>query len=318
MKVVINYQEYGDVDIEKKVLQQLKGVEILETRTREPKELIPQVRDADGLLTQYCPCDSKVIAAMEKAKVIVRYGIAVDTIDLEAAKSKNIKVCNVPYYCLDEVSNHALALILALHRKIFLGDHLLRKNQYSLQKIQPIPRMCSLNVGLVGFGHIPRTLVSKLKPLFRKILAYDPFVKKAEIKCFGAEPVSLEDLFRQSDFISIHAPSNEKTRHLVNKKLLSLMKPTAYLINTSRGALIDEQALIEALAEKRIAGAGLDVFESEPLPMDSPLRNFENVILTMHYAWYSEGAIRELKESAAKEALRVLKGQEPLYEVRMK
>ncbi len=316
MKVVINYQEYSDVELEKNVLKRLPGIEIVESRTRDPEALIKEARDADGLLAQYCQVNARVIGAMEKCRVIVRYGIAVDTIDLAAAKAKGIKVCNVPYYCLDEVSDHALALILALNRKIVYADKLLRENRHSLQRIQPIPRLINLTAGLVGFGHIPRNLIVKLKPLFAKILVHDPFVKPEEIKAAGAEPVELEKLFQQSDFISIHAPSNAKTRHLVNKKLLLLMKPSAYLINTSRGALIDEQALFEVLRDHKIAGAGLDVFETEPLPVDSPLRSLDNLVFTMHYAWYSEGAIKELKETAALEAYRVLKGEQPLYEVR--
>jgi len=317
MKVVINFQEYPDVEIEKKVLRQLPDVEIVESHTRDAKEFAQEVADADGVISQYGPLNHEVISAMQRCRVIVRYGIAVDTIDLKSARAHGIKVCNVPFYCLDEVSNHALALVLALHRKILTGDQLLRKNQHTLQRLQPIPRLLELALGLVGFGHIPRVLALKIKHMFKRIVVYDPFVRPEELFEHGVEAICLEDLFRISDFISIHAPSNPRTRHLVNAHLLSLMKPTAYLINTSRGALIDEQALIEFLRERKIAGAGLDVFETEPLPGDSLLRTLDNVILTHHYAWYSEGAIRELKETAAQEALRVLQGKEPLHEVKI-
>jgi D-3-phosphoglycerate dehydrogenase len=317
MKVVINYQEYSDVEIEKKVLRQLPGVEIIESRTRDAGELAKEVVDADAVIAQYGPLNHDVIAGMKNCKVIVRYGIAVDTIDLKAAKGHGIKVCNVPFYCLDEVSNHALALILALHRKIRLGDQLLRQNQHSLQKIQPIPRLADLTLGLVGFGHIPRVLAKKVQHMFKKIIVYDPFITHEDLASHGVKAVDLEELFRASDFISVHAPSNPKTLHMVNGHLLSLMKPTAYLINTSRGALIDEHSLIEALQARKIAGAGLDVFETEPLPPYIPLRTLDNVVFTMHFAWYSEGAIRELKETAAMEALRVLRGEEPLHEVKI-
>lgn len=317
MKVVINYQEYADVEVEKKVLQQLPGIEISESHTRKAEEFIPEVRFADGVIAQYAPVNAEVIAAMNCCKVVVRYGIAVDTIDLAAAKKKGIIVCNVPFYCLDEVSNHALALIFALHRKILTGDRLLRDNKYKLQRIQPIPRLADLTLGLVGFGHIPRVISKKAKHLFARILVHDPFVRTHELEQHGVEAVEIEQLFHESDFVSIHAAANPKTRHMVNKKLLSLMKPSAYLINTGRGALVDESALIEILLEKRIAGAGLDVFEIEPLPADSPLLKMDNVILTHHYAWYSEGAIRELKETAAMEVLRVLRGEQPLHEVKI-
>jgi len=317
MKVVINYQEYADVEIEKKVLRRLPGLEIVESHSREAKAFAQEVSDADAVIAQYGPLNHEVISAMQRCRVIVRYGIAVDTIDLQAARERGIKVCNVPFYCLDEVSNHALALLLALHRKILTGHQLLRQNQHTLQRLQPIARLSELTLGLVGFGHIPRLLARKAVHMFKSIVVYDPFVRPEELLEHGVQAIGLEDLFRVSDFISIHAPSNPKTRHLVNARLLSLMKPTAYLINTSRGALIDEQALVEVLRERKIAGAGLDVFETEPLPENSPLRECDNVILTHHYAWYSEGAIRELKETAAQEALRVLKGEEPLYEVKI-
>jgi D-3-phosphoglycerate dehydrogenase / 2-oxoglutarate reductase len=317
MKVVINYQEYSDVDIEKRVLRGLPDVEIVESRTRKTEEFIPEIRLADGVIAQYAPLNAEVIAAMTCCKVIARYGIAVDTIDLAAAKSKGIKVCNVPFYCLDEVSNHALALIMGLHRKLFTGDQLLRANQYKLQHIQPIARLSDLTVGLVGFGSIPRVLSKKVKHMFARIIVHDPFVHREELKSHGVEAVGLEQLFHESDFISIHAASTPKTRHLVNQHLLALMKPTAYIINTSRGALIDGRALFDVLHERRIAGAGLDVFEVEPLPHDSPLLKLDNVILTHHYAWYSEGAIKELKETAAMEVVRVLRGEPPQHEVKV-
>jgi len=315
MKVVINYQEYADVEIEKGILRRLPGVEIVESRTRDPDEFIREAKDADALIIQYAQCSQAVIDALEKAKVIVRYGIAVDTIDLAAAKAKGIKVCNVPHYCLDEVSNHTLAMILALHRKIFLGDRLLRESRHQLERIQPIPRLSGLALGLLGFGQIARRLFKKAKPLFGEMIASDPLVSPEELLVKGVRPVSLEKLFLSSDFISIHIPSTPKTRHLVSRELISKMKPWAYLVNTSRGAVVDEPALIEALQEKRIAGAGLDVFETEPLPAESLLRKLDNVIITSHYAWYSEGAIQELKETAAMEAVRVLRGESPLYQV---
>ena len=316
MKVVINYQEYSDVEIEKGILKDLPGIEIVESRTRDPVEFISQIRDADGIIIQYVPCPQEVIAAMDRAQVIVRYGIAVESIDLAAAKAKGIRVCNVPSYCLDEVSNHALALILALHRRLLPADQLLRAEKHTLEAIRPIPRLKDCTAGLLGFGHIARRLAEKLQPLFRRVIAYDPFVKPEAMARLGVQSVSLEELFRTSDFISIHVPLTPETRHLVSRELLRAMKPFAFLINTSRGAVVDEAALIQALQEKRIAGAGLDVFETEPLPKDNPLCSLDNVVLTHHIAWYSEGAIQELKETAAMEVLRVLRGEEPLYEVK--
>jgi D-3-phosphoglycerate dehydrogenase len=316
MKVVINYQEYADVEIEKTILRELPGVEIVESHTRKAAEFINEVGDIDAAIIQYAPFNREVIAAAAQCKVVVRYGIAVDTIDLEAAKERGIRVCHVPSYCLDEVSNHALAMMLALNRRLFTADRLLRENRHTLEAIRPIPRLSDATAGLLGFGNIARRLAEKIKPLFAEVMAHDPFVKPEDMATLGVRPVDLPELFQESDYLSLHLPLTESTKHLVSEELISSMKPAAFLINTSRGPVVDEAALIEALKEKRIAGAGLDVFETEPLPEDSPLRSLDNVILTSHYGWYSEGAIRELKETAAREALRVLKGEDPHYEVK--
>ncbi len=316
MKVVINYQEYADVEIEKAILRELADVEIVESHTRAAADFTIEVRDADAVLVQYAPCPKEVIAAMTRAKVVVRYGIAVDTIDVAAARERGIVVCHVPSYCLDEVSNHALSMILALHRRLFAADRLLRERRYRLDALRPIPRLSEAVAGLLGFGNIARRLAIKLKPLFAEIISYDPMVSSDVMTECGVHKVELTDLFRQSDFISIHVPLTKSTRHLISRELLYEMKTCAFLINTSRGAVVDEAALVDALQKKKIAGAGLDVFETEPLPDDSPLRSLDNVILTDHMGWYSEGAIEELKETAAREALRVLKGEQPLFAVR--
>jgi D-3-phosphoglycerate dehydrogenase / 2-oxoglutarate reductase len=318
MKVIINYQEYADVEIEKAILRELPGVEIVESHTRSEEEFIKEAAYVDAAIIQYVTCSKEVITAMKQTKVIVRYGIAVDSIDVVAANAQGIRVCNVPFYCIDEVSNHALAMILCLHRKLTLGDSLLRQNAYELETIRPVPRLSDSTAGLVGFGHIARRLAEKLKPLFSEIIAFDPFVTSEVMAEIGVRKTKLDDLFRESDFISVHAPNTPATRHLVSAEMIALMKPMAYLINTGRGPVVDEVALIEALQSRKIAGAGFDVFESEPLPAGNPLRLMDNVILTSHYAWYSEGAIRELKETAAMEALRVLRGEEPKYEVKVR
>jgi len=316
MRVVINYQEYADVEIEKAVLNELPGIEIVESKTRDSSEFIDEIGDADAAIVQYVNCSKEVITAMNRAKVIVRYGIAFDNIDVAAAKERGIKVSHVPFYCIEEVSNHALALILGLHRKLNISDGLLRQNKYELEAIRPIPRLTECTAGLVGFGHIAKRLAEKIKPLFGDVVSFDPFVSEEAMAENGVRKVELDVLFKESDFVSVHAPINKDTKHLVSGEMISLMKPTAYLINTGRGAVVDESALIEALKEGRIAGVGLDVYENEPLPENSPLRGLNTAIITSHYAWYSEGAIRELKETAAREVLRVLKGEPLEYEVK--
>jgi D-3-phosphoglycerate dehydrogenase len=315
MKVVVNYQEYADIEIEKAILREIPGMEIVESRTRDEDELLREVQEADAVILQYAPCTARVISNMTRTKVIVRYGIAVDNIDLGAARKRGIIVCNVPSYCLDEVSNHALAMMLALHRRLFAADRLLRESRHSLDALRPILRLSECRLGLLGFGAIARRLAEKAKPLFSEITSFDPNVGPEEMAAFGTRKLDIKDLFKESDFISVHVPLTPSTKHLLDRRLLSKMKRTAFLINTSRGAVIDEEALIDVLREKRVAGAGLDVFENEPLPEDSPLRLFDNVILTHHVAWYSEGAIKELKETAAREVVRVLQGEHPLFEV---
>jgi D-3-phosphoglycerate dehydrogenase / 2-oxoglutarate reductase len=315
MKITINYQEYADVDIEKAVLCALPGVEIVESHTRDTNEFVNEARDSDAAIIQYVRCPKEAIEAMPHMKVIVRYGIAVDTIDVAAARARGIRVCNVPLYCLDEVSNHSLAMILALHRKLFEANRMIREERHRLETLRPVPRLAEATAGLLGFGHISRLLAKKLKPLVGKILVFDPYVGAKEMEIDGVIKSDIESLFSNSDFVSVHVPLKESTRRLVGAELISRMKPAAYLINTSRGPVVDEPALIEALREKKIAGAGLDVFEKEPLPAESPLRSLDNVILTSHYAWYSEGAIKELKETAARQALLVLRGDEPEFEV---
>jgi D-3-phosphoglycerate dehydrogenase len=315
MKIVINYQEYADVEAEKKVLKGLGEVEVIESRTRDPGEFMAEAAGADGALVQYVPVNEKVIKAMKGCKVIVRYGIAYDNIDVVAARAAGITVCHVPSYCISEVSNHALALILALHRKLFTADRAMRDGSYSLETIRPILRFGKCRAGLVGLGRIAQELALKLRPLVREVWAYDPFVDKSVFGQAGAREKKLDQIFAECDIISVHVPVNKKTRHLVSKEMIGKMKPTACLVNTSRGAVVDEAALAEALRHGKIAGAGLDVFETEPLAADSPLKKLDNVILTGHYAWYSEGAIKELKETAAMEAVRVLKGEAPHHPV---
>jgi D-3-phosphoglycerate dehydrogenase len=315
MKVVVNYQEYPDIEIEKAILREIPDMEIVESHTRDEDELLREVQEADAVILQYAPCTARVISGMTRTKVIVRYGIAVDNIDLAAARKRGIIVCNVPSYCLDEVSNHALAMMLALHRRLFAADRFLRENRHSLDALRPVLRLSECTLGLLGFGAIARRLAEKAKPLFSEITSFDPNVGPEEMAALGTRKLEIEELFKESDFISIHVPLTTGTKHLVDRRLLSKMKRSAFLINTSRGTVIDEEALIEVLREKRIAGAGLDVFEKEPLPEGSPLKFFENVILTHHVAWYSEGAIKELKETAAREVVRVLQGKRPLFEV---
>ena len=312
MKVIINYQEYSDVEIEKKIIRDaFNGVEIIESRTRNPDEFIQQAQGVQAALVQYVPVNKNVIDALSECRGYVRFGIAYDNIDAAYAAQKGKVVANVPQYCIDEVSNHALSMLLALNRKLVLANRLLLEGNRELAAIRPIRRLKECTVGIVGMGNIGKSLADKLRPLVNKILFYDPFVKS----CRGCEKAGLERIFSDSDYISLNLPLTDETKGLIDRRFLSSMKPNACIINTSRGATVDEQALIELLQQGRLGGAGLDVFAVEPLPPDSPLRKLSNVILTNHIGWYSEDAIVELKETAAKQAVQILKGQRPTFAV---
>lgn len=313
MKVIINYQEYADVEIEKKIIRDLfSDVEIIESRTRNPDEFIQQANGVEVALVQYVPVNKNVIDALAECRGYIRFGIAYDNIDAKYAAQKGKMVANVPQYCIDEVSDHTLGMLLALNRKLTQANRLLLEGNRELAAIRPIRRLKKCTVGIVGMGNIGKSLAEKLRPLVNKILFYDPFVES----CQGCEKAELEQVFAISDYISLNLPLTDKTKGLIDWRLLSSMKPDACIINTGRGTTVDEPALIELLQQGRIGGAGLDVFSVEPLPMDNPLRKLPNVILTNHIGWYSEDAIIELKETAARQAVQILKGQRPTFAVK--
>ncbi|ADQ06245.1 D-isomer specific 2-hydroxyacid dehydrogenase NAD-binding protein [Caldicellulosiruptor hydrothermalis 108] len=312
LKVVVTDFEYSDLRYEEEVFNSA-GITLIPAQCRTEDELITVCKEADGLLSQYAQITRRVIESLPKCKVIGRYGVGVNTIDIEAATEKGICVVNVPDYCMDEVSDHALALILTLARKIVLLNNSVKKGIWDYKISKPIYRLRGKVLGLVGFGRIPRTLAQKAKSIGFNILVYDPYISPNDAEAYGAKLVSLDELMTQSDFISIHVPLNKETYHLIGPQELKLMKPTAFLINTARGPVIDEKALIEVLLEKRIAGAALDVTEVEPIQSDNPLLKMDNVIITPHVAWYSEEAEAELRTKAAQGIADVLLGYWPRY-----
>ncbi|MFS8514741.1 MAG: C-terminal binding protein, partial [Planifilum fulgidum] len=278
------------------------------------EEVIAACRDADAILNQYAPLGRRVVEALNRCRVIVRYGVGVNTIDLAAATEKGICVANVPDYCLDEVSDHALALLLNLARRITAADRLVKRGEWDFKRAAPVRRLRGQTVGLVGFGNIPRVLAAKLKPLGFRLIAHDPYVPRSVAEERGVTLVSLDRLCREADIVSVHAPLTAETRGMIGREQLRSMKPRAYLINTSRGPVVDEGALLEALREGWIAGAALDVVEEEPIRPDHPLLSMEQVILTPHMAWYSEEAMEELRTKAAEAVREVLQhGRYPRY-----
>jgi len=313
--VVVTDDRHGSYDEEKQVLSQIDAT--LEVHDfKNDLEAVEVLRNADGVLVNLFPLGANVIARMTKCKVISRYGVGYDNVDVDAATRAGIQVTRVPDYCVEDVSDHALALLLGCVRKIAYKDRKIRSGRWNLDRDQPIYRIRGKVLGFVGFGAIARALKRKVSGLgLAKVLVYDPFLEPSSVKAEGAEQVTFDTLLRESDYISVHAPLSRETKGMLGEKEFSIMKKEVILINTSRGPIVNEDALIEALQSKRIAYAGLDVFEKEPLPEKSPLLKLDNVVLTDHSAWYSVEAMAELKTKAAQNIVEVLTGRKPTYPV---
>jgi len=276
-------------------------------------EMIEAAKDADAIITWGAQITRRVMEALPKCKVIVRYGIGFDTIDVDAATDNDILVVNVPDFCWEEVSNHAITLLLACAKKLVLLNDLTKQGLWAESKRAqaPMGSIYGQTLGIIGCGNIGRMTARKAQCFGLKILGYDPYVDKSLAKESGITLVSLPELLKESDFVSVHALLNKETWHLIGEKEFKQMKPTAYFINTSRGSVVDEPALIKALQEKWIAGAALDVFEKEPVDSDNPLLKMDNVVVTPHSASYSDVAFKRLRTSVGQEAARVLSGRWP-------
>lgn len=306
---------YGSYDTEQAILGPL-GVVVRDcTDWHAKSDLKDKVAGAVGFLVRESRIDADVIAAASLCRGIVRYGVGVDNIDLTAAARAGIKVANVPDYGVDDVSDHALALLLSVGRRIVTRDNSVRDGAWNVARNEPMYRFAGRTLGLLGYGRIGARFHRKAAALgFARTIVFDP----AATLPADVEAVDLLTLMMESDVLSCHAPLNDQTRHIVNGEALARMKPTAIIVNTARGGLIDEAALVEALWQRKIFGAGLDVFEVEPLPSSSPLRQLPNVVLTDHTAWYSEDSVAELQTKAATEMARILRGEDPIHWVNSK
>ncbi len=313
-KVVVTDSVFASLDIERRLLEAV-GATMIPLQATSEADLLDAVPEADGLLVCYAPVTGRVIERLTRCRVISRYGIGYDNVDVQAATSRGIYVTNVPDYCVDEVSDHALALLLACARKVPFLDRRVRGGRWDARDAAPMGRLRGRILGLVGFGKIPRRLAGTAEALGLQVVAYDPFVGAEEMAPFHVAKVTLEDLLARSDFVSVHAPLAAGTRGLIGEQALRSMQPTAYLINTSRGPLVSQQALVRALREGWIAGAALDVLETEPPADAGALRALDTLIITPHVAFYSEESVRELQQKAAENVVRVLTGLAPLYPV---
>jgi D-3-phosphoglycerate dehydrogenase / 2-oxoglutarate reductase len=280
-----------------------------------PAAIVGGATHADAVMVTYAQLSAESISALAGCRIIARMGIGLDNIDVEAATAAGIVVTNVPDYCVDEVSDHALALLLALARRVPRANRLVHGGGWAVKDVGSLHRLRGQVLGLAGFGKIGRALGHKAQALGMQVLTYDPYLPTGVAEEAGAERVELDELLRRSDAISVHTPLTAETRHLFGAATFPQMKRGAVLINTSRGGLVDESALVEALERGELSGAGLDVVDSEPLSSDSPLRGRDDVILTPHMAYYSEESTAELQRKAAEDVVRVLRGETPRYPV---
>jgi len=311
---VITDDRFGESEIERSILG-AAGVELAVASCRSSADVAAAGREADALLVNLAPVDGSAVEALERCRVIARYGIGLDNVDVEAARRRGIAVANVPGYCDAEVGEHALALILALARGLSLRDRIVREGGWNAKATSR--RVAGTTLGVLGFGGTGRALIRSALGLgFREILVWSPHMEAARLDAaFGPaaaalgaalRPAALDELLALSDWVSIHLPLKPETRGFVGARELGLMKPDAALVNVSRGAVVDEEALVEALASKGLGGAGLDVFVAEPLPKGSRLRSFPNVVLSDHSAYASRESIRELRKRTAENALAAL------------
>lgn len=311
-KVLVTDYAWPSLDIERRVLDAI-GAKLLVAKTGEEAELIELAPQADAILTCWKPVTPAVLDAANRCVMVSRYGVGLDNIAVDHATKLGMLVTNVPDFCLDEVSDHAMALLLACARRVGLFARATRTGIWDLKAGRPIPRLRGQTVGLLGFGNIGRTMVPKAKGFAFNVIAFDPYAPPEAFADFGIEQCEWADLLDRSDYVSIHMPLTSQTRGLVDESALRLMKPTAYLINTSRGPIVNEDALQQALTEGWIAGAGLDVLIEEPPSSEHPLLALDNVVATPHAAFYSETAIEELQRKGAENAAHVLERKLPAH-----
>ncbi len=302
---------FPSTEIEQRVFDSA-GIELLLGQCRTEDEVIDLCAEADGMIIQYAPMTRRVIESLQRCRVISRYGVGVDTIDVAAATERGIWVANVPNFSTVEVAEHTLAMLLALARRLFpLDDHVHRGGWSTIDVMDSAVPLVDQTLGLIGFGAIARAVAFRARALGLRVLTYSPRTPAEVTLEYGVEPASLGDVFSRSDYVSLHCPLTAETHHIVDAPALRQMKPGAYLINTARGQLIDQPALVEALQHGRLAGAALDVLEHEPIPPGDPLLAMRNVILTPHSAFYSIRSLEDLQTRAAENVVDVLRGEAP-------
>ena len=311
-KVVVIEPGYLDYEVEQRMLAEHKTeIVALPVGTSEA-EIKKEIRNADAIMVREARVSAEMIAEMQQCKIIVRYGVGVDNIDLDAAREKGIYAANVPDYGSEDVAEHAVALMLAATRRLASRDRVVRQGEWGIGQAEPMVRISGKVMGVVGFGRIARCFVEKTSGFgLVKVLVSDPALTEDEAAELGVVKSDLETICKESDFISLHAPLNRHTHHMMGEEQLALMKANAIIVNCSRGGLVDEKALFTALESNRIFAAGIDVFEQEPVSRDNPLLSLPNTICTDHTAWFTEESVIELQSKGAAEVLRVFNGGQP-------
>jgi D-3-phosphoglycerate dehydrogenase len=309
-KVVVTDTVFPSLDPERESLQPLDA-ELVVCQSPTEEAIMALSHDADVVFVTYAPITARVIESLGKARAIIRCGIGVDNVDIDAATRQGIMVANTTNYCIEEVANHALALLLACSRGLFPGNGTVRKGRWDLQNVAYLTRLSTQILGLVGLGHIGVAVAERARGFGLRVCTFDPYITPQRAQELGVESVDLNTLLTRSDYVSVHAPLNEETRGMVGEAAFAMMKRTAFLINVSRGGIVDQTVLCQALEQGLIAGAALDVLEQEPPSPDDPLLAFDNVILTPHAAWYSHEAQGDLRHMAWGQVISVLKGELP-------
>lgn len=315
--VAVTDSPFPNLDPATQVLSELNA-ELKLAKGTTPEDILAIAREADGLLVTYAKVTAEMIGQLKRCKVIARFGIGVDSVDIDAATRAGIIVTNVPEYCEDEVSDHAMALLLSLIRKIPFANKRTHDGVWSMPAVVPIHRLRGSVLGLAGFGKIPRLVAVKAQAFGLQVQTYDPYISPEAAAKLGVKLVGLPELLKTSDYISIHAPLTPETDRMFNADAFRQMKRSALLVNTARGQLVDVEALVDALDKKVIAGAALDVLPQEPPPPNSRLLGRDDVILTPHTSFYSEESLVELQTKAAEQVALVLSGKEPRYPINLK
>lgn len=310
--VVIADCGYENIDVERQLIEEA-GHQLKYFQCKTEDDVIACASNADVLIVQFAPVTRKVIEHLKQCKLICRYAIGVDIIDIEAASEHKIFVANVPDYCIDEVSNHAIAMLLSLVRKLPQISASVKEGKWDYTIAKPLHRMLGRKLGIIGFGRIGSLVARKLNNFGMEVVTCDPWIRSEISQQDRVRKVGMDQLLEESDYITLHVPLKKETYHLISDEQFNRMKKGVMIVNTSRGAVIDEKALLRAVESGIVGGVALDVLEKEPISTDSPLMKLDNIILTPHFAWYSDDSIQLLQHSVAEEALRVLNGQFPKH-----